>query len=295
MCSSIAISLIEYLLYDIWDSSAPAGEGRADSNFGIKAISSLTVGSLHFIPCDALKQYVDRFTISEAEDESAYKVLPGTGVVIGFQFKGKLYQVNKGIKTPLSRSGVTGLSDTYKLFENSADIGTVLVYFKDGGASVFFREPIHELFGSSLSLDNFILRSELLLLEEQLSEADAHADKIKVVEQFLLSRIRVDKPDMLVVRALNLIYERNGNVRISDLSDQLNISQSPLEKRFRKVVGASPKKFASIVRFRHILKSHSNSSLTGLGLDAGFYDQSHFIKEFKKFTGDTPDNYFNPE
>jgi len=250
------------------------------------------VDLLDFIPCDPLKQFIDRFVISEAEAESVYKVFPGTNVVIGFQFKGKLYQVNDGMSIPLSGSGVTGLSDTYKVFKNSAGIGTVLVYFKDGGASAFFREPIHELFGNSISLDNFTLRSELLLFEEQLSEADTHTDRIKVVEQFLLSRMKVDKPDMLVIRALNLIYERNGDIRISELSDHLNISQSPLEKRFRKIVGASPKKFASIVRFRHILKSHSCSSLTGIGLDAGFYDQSHFIKEFRKFTGETPDNYF---
>lgn len=252
------------------------------------------MGSLHFIPCDALKQYIDRFVISEAEAESVYKVLPDTGVVIGFQFKGRLYQVKDGVNIALSRSGVTGLSDTYKLFQNSKGTGTVLVHFKDAGASVFFREPINELFGSSVSLDNFILRSELLLLEEQLSEADAYADKIKVVEQFLLSRVNVVKPDMLVVQALNLIYERNGNIRITELSDLLNISQSPLEKRFRRVVGASPKKFASIVRLKHILKNNQKSSLTGIGLDAGFYDQSHFIREFKRFTGESPDKYFKP-
>lgn len=252
------------------------------------------MGLLHFIPCDALKPYIERFVISEAEAESVYKVLPGTGVVIGFQFKGKLYQVDNGTSVALSRSGVTGLSDSYRLFKNSKGIGTVLVYFKDGGASYFFREPIHELFRSSVSLDNFTLRAELLLLEEELSEASDNAGKVQVVEQFLLCRMRPDKPDMLVMQALNLIYERNGNIRITELSERLNISQSPLEKRFRKVVGASPKKFASIVRLKCILKNGFNSSLTGIGLDAGFYDQSHFIKEFKRFTGDTPENYFKP-
>lgn len=247
---------------------------------------------LHFIPCDALKPYVDRIIISESAAESVYKILPGTSVVIGFQFKGRLYRVNEGKDIALSRSGVTGLSDTYSVFKNSEGIGTVLVYFKDGGASVFFREPIHDLFRSSVSLDNFLLRSELLLLEEQLLEADAHPDKIRVVEQFLLSRIKPIKPDMVVTRALNLIYETGGTIRITKLCDQLNISQSPLEKRFRKVVGASPKKFASIVRLKHILRRNVNPSLTEMGFDAGFYDQSHFIKEFRKFTGDTPENYF---
>lgn len=251
------------------------------------------MGFIHFIPSDILKPYIERFVISEMDVGSVYKVLPITGVVMGFQFKGKLYQLINGDKIELSQSGVTGLNDTYKTFKSSSEIGTVLVYFKDGGAPIFFREPIHELFQNSVSLDNFILRSELLLFEEQLCEAATHVDKIRIVEQFLLSRMKANKPDIMVVKALQLIYQSKGLIRISKLSNQLNISQSPLEKRFRKVVGASPKKFASIVRFNSIIRnSLSSPSLTAIGYDAGFYDQSHFIKEFKKFTGDTPDEFF---
>lgn len=250
------------------------------------------MGLVHFIPCAQLKPYVDRIIVSETEVESVYKVLPRTGVVMGFQFKGKLYHSAEGNYIELSSSGVTGLSNEYKTFKNSAGVGTVLVYFKDGGASVFFREPIHELFQSSVSLDNFLLHSELLLFEEQLSEALTHLDKIDVVEMFLKSRMKVVSPDMLVVRALELIYKTKGNIKIRELSNELNISQSPLEKRFRKVLGASPKKFASIIRFKNILKRDPDSSLMALAYDAGFYDQSHFIKEFKKFTGDTPEDYF---
>lgn len=246
-----------------------------------------------YIPCDSLKPFVDRFVLWETAEESIYKILPGSGIVIGFQFTGKLHQILDGKEIELSPSGVTGITNTYRFYKNSKGIGTVLVYFKDCGAFAFFREPIHELFQKSASLDNFILRSELLSFEEQLCEAITHSDKIKVVERFLLSRIKVVKPDLVVVEALHTIYRSNGNIRISELCEQLNISQSPLEKRFRKVVGASPKKFASIIRFKSIIRNHeSSTSLTALGFESGFYDQSHFIKEFKKFTGDTPDEYF---
>lgn len=251
------------------------------------------MGVVHYTPCDALKPYVARFTISETAAESVYKVLPETGLVMGFQFRGKLYQLANGKETELARAGVTGINDTYRFFKNSPAIGTVLVYFRDGGASVFFREPIHELFQSSLSMDTFLPRSELLRFEEQLCQAATREDKIKTVEQFLLSRMKVGTPDRIVVRALDLIYQSGGTIRIAELSQQLSISQSPLEKRFRKVVGTSPKKFASIVRFKSIIRNHHPApSLTTLGYDTGFYDQSHFIKEFRKFTGATPEEYF---
>jgi methylphosphotriester-DNA--protein-cysteine methyltransferase len=137
------------------------------------------------------------------------------------------------------------------------------------------------------------LRSELLIVEEQICEATTDLEKINVVEQFLISRMRTTVTDTLVLAALTLIHKSKGNIRIKDLMKQLHISQSPLEKRFRSQVGATPKKFASIVRFKHTLHQYSpQNSLTDLGYEGGFYDQAHFIKEFKNFTGETPESFF---
>jgi len=246
-----------------------------------------------YIPCDRLKPFIKSFAISETEAEQTYKVLPDTGLVIGFQYRGKLSHLESGAEIPLASSGITGLRDRYRIFRNSANIGTVLVFFAEGGAAPFFKVPVHELFSESLSLDNFMLRSELLILEEQLCEAMDDTKKIRLVELFLLGRLKPVAPDHLVLAAITLINQRKGNIRIKELTTSLNISQSPLEKRFRQMVGASPKKFASIVRLKHTLHLYNpRNSLTDMGYEAGFYDQAHFIKEFKKFTGDTPESFF---
>lgn len=248
------------------------------------------------LPCDILKPFIRYLAISENPYESSYKVLPDTGVVIGFQYKGKLSVLNSDKTTPLASSGITGLSDTFRIFKNSPDIGTVLVFFKEGGAAAFFSQPIHELFRESVSLDNFMLQSELLILEERLCEATTELNRIAVVEQFLISKMSPVQLDKLVLTALSIIHKHKGNIRISDLVSQLNISQSPLEKRFRKVVGVSPKKFASILRFRYILlekQDLATDKLTKLAYKAGFYDQAHLIKEFRNFTGEAPEAFFN--
>jgi AraC-like DNA-binding protein len=247
------------------------------------------------LPCDSLKPFIRYLAISENPDESSYKVLPDTGVVIGFQYKGKLSVLNSDQAIPLASSGLTGLNDSFRIFKNSADIGTVLVFFKEAGAAAFFSQPIHELFRESVSLDNFMLQSELLILEERLSEATTDLNRIAVVEQFLISKMAPVQPDKLVLTALSIIHKHKGNIRISDLASQLNISQSPLEKRFRKAVGASPKKFASILRFKYILQEKqglTTETLTNLAYRAGFYDQAHFIKEFRNFTGEAPEAFF---
>ncbi|QKJ32678.1 AraC family transcriptional regulator [Mucilaginibacter mali] len=251
---------------------------------------------ISYIPCPALQPYVASFAISGQADGAVYKILPGTGLVIGFQYRGSLAYLEDETTIPLDTAGITGLNDTYRVFKSSANIGSVLVFFRDGGAAPFFKDPLHELFKESISLDNFMLRSELLILEERLCTARTDGDKIKVVEQFLLSKMRQLKPDTLVAAAIGLIWQSRGNIRMAYLSERLHISQSPFEKRFRKVVGASPKKFASIVRLKTLIAdAGSDLSYTEISYSAGFYDQSHFIKEFKSFTGETPEAFFGKE
>jgi len=246
-----------------------------------------------YIPNNILKPYIHIFAVSEAEEEKTYKVLPDTGLVIGFQFKGNLTLLHNKEQIKLSASGITGLHDTFRIFKNTAHTGTVLVYFKEGGASAFFRQPVHELFRESVSLDNFVSRSELSSLEEQLCDAKTDSERIQIIERFLISRMSSDKNDTLVLAALTLIHASKGNIRIYELMKHLYTSQSPLEKRFRQLVGTSPKKFSSIVRFKHTVNSYDpQASLTDLSYQAGYYDQAHFIKEFKKFTGDTPHSFF---
>jgi AraC-like DNA-binding protein len=250
--------------------------------------------TLTFLPCDILKPFVKSFVVSEVEKEGSYKVLPDTGLVIGFQYKGRLYRIEGNKSSALANAGITGLADVSRIFHNSDNIGTVLVFFREAGAYQFFRQPLHELFKESVSLDNFMLRSELLFLEEELAEAKTDDKRISAVERFLIARMKNSEPDKLVLAALALIHKTKGNIRISELMDQLHISQSPLEKRFRQVVGTSPKKFASIVRMKNAVQQYnSKSSLTELSHEAGFYDQAHFIKEFKTFTGETPEKFFS--
>jgi AraC-like DNA-binding protein len=89
------------------------------------------------------------------------------------------------------------------------------------------------------------------------------------------------------------IKDTNGNLRIKELATSLAISQDPFEKRFRRVIGTSPKQFSNIVRLKHVIEGYQPAlSLTDTALAAGYFDQAHFIKEFKSFTGQTPKDFF---
>lgn len=250
--------------------------------------------SIVYIPRDILKPFVSSISVVESDVEAEYNVLPGTGLVMGFQYSGSISSVKPDGNSTLASAGVSGLSDRYRTFRSGKGTGSVLVYFRAAGAAPFFSVPLHELFRESVSLDNFVMRAELLCLQEQLCEAKSDRQRVVVVEQFLVNRLTATPPDVLVLAALEAIHKVKGNIRIAMLARQLHTSQSPLEKRFRKVVGTSPKKYASIVRLKSVLEAgRSTSSFTALGYDAGFYDQAHFIKEFRSFTGQSPEQFFS--
>lgn len=245
----------------------------------------------HF-PTEKLRPYIKYFVVSENELESEYKIFPSSGLVIGFQYKGQLATIKNNAESKLTSAGITGISDSYKIFKNSADIGTVLVYFTEIGFTHFSSNPANELFNLSTSLDDIFEKSKVNEVEEKLAVIHTDKQRIKVVEQFLLTQLKDIKTDKLIVEAVKLIYQSKGTIRIKELNEKLFISQSPFEKRFRKVVGTTAKKFSSIVRFNSVLDNmNETKTLTQICYENNFFDQAHFIKDFKQFTGDTPENF----
>ncbi len=244
-----------------------------------------------YILCDALKPYIQSLTVSESDQAQSYTVLPGTSLVMGFQYRGKLAYQQEKTAIGLASAGITGVLNSFRIFENTANTGTVLVIFKEAGAAYFFREPLHELYNESLSLDNLVARQELDDLEEQLSVSANDEERVGLIEQFLLSRIQPRKTDLLVNAAIQQIHLSQGHIRMTDLAEKLYTSKSPLEKRFRQVVGTTPKKFATIIRMKSALITMQSPIAESNEHQLGYYDQAHFIHDFKKFTGITPEQY----
>ena len=224
------------------------------------------------LPTERLKPYIKYFVVSENELENEYKIFPSSGLVIGFQYKGQLSIVKDNTESKLTTAGITGITDSFKSFKNTADIGTILVYFTEIGFTHFASTPANELFNLSLSLDDIFYKSSVTKVEERLAVASTDKQRVQIVEQFLGSQLK--------------------DIQADKLSQKLLISQSPFEKRFRKVVGTTAKKFASIVRFNAVLDNLTQTkTLTEICYENNFFDQAHFIKDFKQYTGDTPENF----
>lgn len=245
-------------------------------------------------PALNLRPYIATFMIVESSEELINRVLPGTSVVMAIRYKGSVAVMHEDKRFQLSSFSITGLRKHSRIIHYAKESGNILVLFKEAGAAAFFRQPLHELFESDTPVDNLFGNSVISYIEEQLHEEVTIEGKIKIIERFLTSRLLSQKPDILVEHSIKKINAFNGLLKIKSLASDLNISHDAFEKRFRKIVGATPKQYASIVRMKSLIDNGPlDQSFTQLALDAGFFDQAHFIKEFKKFTGQTPSDFFH--
>lgn len=246
-----------------------------------------------YAPTAVLQPFIKAYKIIESEGELLNRVIPNTSFAIAFRFKGQIAYLDDAGKSVLPAAVFSGLRKSVRLINYAARTAALIVQFQETGVGAFFRPPLHELFEESVALDNFFLQSEISRIEERLSQAENNRTRIAIVEQFLSAKLLPHKPDQLVSAAIAKIHLTNGLLKINELTKGLFISNDAFEKRFRKVVGASAKQFSSIIKIKTIIDQNPNpSSFIAIALESGYYDQPHFNKDFKLFTGQTPTDFF---
>lgn len=246
------------------------------------------------IPTTALRPFIKHLMIIESRDGMQNTILPDTSLVIALRLSGQVSTLKPPDADNMPSMVITGLRRSARLLDYAKRTATLLVVFHEAGPTAFFDLPMHELFDRSVALDNLIARDELAQLEDQLLDTTTSATRFALVEKFFLAKLRNKNPDALVLQAIQSIKQAQGKIHIKSLASVLNISIDPFEKRFRKATGTSPKQFSSIVRLRTTISNFSGTgSLTELAYSAGYFDQAHFIKDFKAFTGQTPQAFFH--
>lgn len=156
----------------------------------------------------------------------------------------------------------------------------------------FFDFPLDEIKDKVLKTAE-IWGKDAEQLEEILHLASNISEAINSIESFLLKKILPDQTDQLLAFALHEIMSSGGKLSIKRLCEDTTYGRRSLEMKFKKRIGLSPKVLCRIIRFQQIFKywSHENSSLTTLAYQSGYADQSHFIRDFKQFTGISPSKY----
>lgn len=245
-------------------------------------------------PSARLAPFVRGYAIVETREAATRALLPERGLVIGFRFAGAADLVEGGVARRVADAAITGIQGTTREMHTAAGSGIVLAMFAPAGARRFFAAPLHELFGQTGALEDLVPRAELARIGGRIADAHDHAARIAELERFLLARL-ASEADPVVDAAVAAIDAARGVVRIATLARRLGISQDPLEKRFRRAVGASPKQLARLVRLQHVIDDpRAGASWSARAVAAGYFDQSHFIREFRAMTGMAPTRFFEP-
>ena len=242
-----------------------------------------------FIPCTLLQPYIKGFLVIESDEGTVNTTYPDSMIVMAFRFRGKIAIDESGV---LPQSVISGIRKSPRTFSYSQKTSNLIVKFKEGAASVFFKEPLHEIHSLSLPLDNIIQRSAVCRIEEQLAKAPDNTRRIAITERFLISLMQESRADLLIQKAVQAMQTVKGDIRINNLMDAVPLSRDAFEKRFRKATGTTPKQLAAIIRINNLINSlDANSRLTDAALKAGYFDQAHFIKDFRAFTGMLPHDF----
>lgn len=246
-----------------------------------------------YIPSARLSPFIKSFLFIESDSDKGREniVLPDTSMVLALRYKGN---ISTSGATRLPTAVLSGIRESSRSIHYEKGTGNLIINFQPGAAPAFFHEPLHELFDQSLPAGDLKNGTGLTLLTEHLAETPERNRQLALVERALIAKLLKERTDPLISAAVASIRSANGNLRIIDLSKQLYISRDALEKRFRKETGTTAKHFSSILRLRQAIDSHTpDKSLTDTALTAGYYDQAHFIREFRAFTGQPPKQFFS--
>jgi len=245
-------------------------------------------------PAPALARFVRRFMVVEFAGACRDQHLPDATTVAAFSFRSECRTPGLGLVPP---AAFTGLWETMRGHEHAAGHAVLLAMFTPLGAAAFLRQPIDEFSGGTADLTSILPRpAGIHRLGEQIAEAPGHGVRVKLLERFLLARIGSSAPDLLVAAAVAWLERDAGHARIDALTRHIGLSQSALERRFRRVVGLTPKKYAMLLRFQRALALRPHAAdLTAVAHDAGYFDQSHFTNHFRRVTGVSPAAWFRQE
>ncbi len=181
------------------------------------------------------------------------------------------------------------------VIEPTGETGIFSVRFHPHGFTPFTTLPLKELENKAISLKR-LFGEEGQELADKMIQSDSTQQRIKMIETFLLSRVaHTETIDRIVKSTVDTILTAKGQLSIDAISRENYIHRRNLERKFSTAIGLSPKQLAKTIRLQDTLKLLLNqqfTNLTSLSYQGGYYDQSHFIKDFKEFTGLTPSEIY---
>jgi AraC-like DNA-binding protein len=192
---------------------------------------------------------------------------------------------------------VIGQQDVFFKLTPGPHLSHLCIVFQPTGLTRLLNIPVHELLNDADSLEYLVKASLQRLVNIHREGKCSLDDVVRRIDAWFCDQLLHHSPDHLFVEyTIRRIREKNGLVTVTELADISNTCVRNYRRRFLEITGISPKKFIMLTRLKKILHALEYDqplkiSWKDITYQAGYFDQMHFIKEFKRFCGETPTAY----
>lgn len=166
------------------------------------------------------------------------------------------------------------------------------IEFKSNGAKHFIPDKLQLYKNRTVNLNDVMADMAGEAIGQNAMQGMSEGN-ISIIENCLAKAYREQKFSA-IDKALEMMENRKGFINIEELAKRVSLSSAQFRKRFNEEVGMSPKEYCKIIRFKTVtdqMKQQPNMKLTDLSYQLGYFDQSHFIKDFQSVARKSPKKY----
>lgn len=240
-------------------------------------------------PSEALKPFIDCYWTRVGREGDETRVIPDGAVDIIFDL---------AAPSPSSAAFVVGAMTAPLVVKAPRTCDHVAVRFRPGGAQPLFGLSMRELSDHRVDLGSIWSSQVASEWIECLMDVPT-SSRVRLLERLLSGRISgLGSPDPRVRDAVLRIQSSSGSISVEQLSSILGLTRQHLTRLFDCHVGMGVKIFSRIIRLRHAVQSLKRVSTesyrvdwAGLAVDSGYFDQAHFVRDFRTLTGLTPERF----
>ncbi|MUL76231.1 AraC family transcriptional regulator [Mycolicibacterium sp. CBMA 226] len=246
-------------------------------------------------PRPPLNQHIDFFGYWAHEGDAAdlSRALPRGAATVVIDVGGRervdFYSADGSTHVPVEPAFLTGPGTLSYVTRIGPGEAVLTIHFRPGGALPFFGIPLADMENASVNLTD-LWGAPAAVLRDQLVTAPTWSRRIAIVEDFLLARLR---PIPHTLTPVLQTAERQPSLRVSEAVELTGLSPKRLIATFRNEIGLTPKAYLRVRRLQAALRLLDAGSGDGADVAAtlGYFDQPHFVREFRGFTSITPTQY----
>ncbi|MCD9026405.1 helix-turn-helix transcriptional regulator [Cohnella silvisoli] len=243
-----------------------------------------------FLPSKGLESHVACYWTVEfnlSDNSKLHRIIPDGCVDIIFDLRASSF--SKG-------AFVAGLMTTFETINLTRNYSLFGIRFFSDKARRFLRYPVSEMIGYRVFLED-LWGKEVEFIMEEVQTANEVSEIIEQVEHLLLKQLfrSESQSDQLLQWSMQYMYASQGMLTVRALAEELSYSERHVRRIFQKELGVGPKELLGIIQFQSLLQElymDTSSLFTDMAVKYGYYDQPHFIHNFKRFYGLAPKQVF---